>query len=116
MSGTDRDDSGRFTESVTEQAILKAFDRADAPFLTAKELADKLPFTRQAATYRLKQMLDDDLVGRKETGARSVGWWATVAPAPSAGTIHDIEATEGELERGDTISQEEMKRRFGRDE
>lgn len=116
MSGTDRDDSGRFTESVTEQAILRAFDRADAPFLTAKELADKLPFTRQAATYRLKQMLNDDLVGRKETGARSVGWWATVAPAPSAGTIHDIEATEGELERGDTISQEEMKRRFGRDE
>lgn len=115
MSETDRDDSGRFTESVTEQDILKVFDQADAPFLTAKELADKLSFTRQAATYRLKQMLDDGLVGRKETGARSVGWWATVAPAPSAETIHDIETTEGELEQGETVSQEEMKQRLGID-
>lgn len=115
MSGTDRDDSGRFTESVTEQTILKAFDRADAPFLTAKELADELPFTRQAATYRLKRMRDDDLVGRKKTGARSVGWWAKTAPAPSAETVSDIQATEGELERGETVSQEEMKQRLGID-
>lgn len=31
-------------------------------------------------------------------------------------TIRDIEATEGEWERGETISQEEMKRRLGIDE
>lgn len=31
-------------------------------------------------------------------------------------TIRDIEATDGELERGETISQEEMKRRLGLDE
>lgn len=115
MSETDRDDDGRFAESVSEQDILKVFDRADAPFLTAKEVADTLPFTRQAATYRLKQMLDKGYVDRKQTGARSVGWWATVAPAPSEATLRDIEATEGEYERGETVSQEEMKRRYGID-
>lgn len=116
MSESDRDDQGRFTENVTNQDILKEFDRAEAPFLTAPELAEGLPITRQGATYRLQRMRDDGLVDRKETGARSVGWWATVAPAPSDETVSDIEATEGELKRGDTISQDEMKRRLGIDE
>lgn len=115
MSGTDRDDRGRYTESVSEQDILKVFDRADAPFLTAKELARELPFTKQAANYRLNQMRENDHVERKQAGGRAVGWWATVAPAPSEETLEDIEATEGELERGETVSQEEMKQRLGID-
>jgi predicted ArsR family transcriptional regulator len=115
MSDTDRDDRGRYTESVSEQEILKVFDRADAPFLTASELADQLPFTKQAANHRLQQMHDNDHVERKQAGGRSIGWWATVAPAPSEETLRDIEATEGELERGETTSQEEMKRRLGID-
>jgi hypothetical protein len=35
-----------------------------------------------------------------------------VAPAASEEMLQDIEATEGELERGETISQDEMKRRW----
>jgi hypothetical protein len=58
MSGTDRDDRGRYTESVTEQEILKVFDRTDAPFLTARNSPEKLPFTKQAANHRLQQMHD----------------------------------------------------------
>lgn len=80
MSETDRDDGGRFTERVTEQEILKVFDRIEAPFLTAKELAEEIGISRQAANYRLKQMRESDLVDSKKTGARSVGWWAEVAP------------------------------------
>ena len=115
MSETDRDERGRFTATVTEQDILKAFDRADAPFLTAAELGEELSVSRQAANYRLKRMRDDGLVDRKEAGARAVAWWATVTPAPSAETRRDIEATEGELERGETTSQAEMKKRLGMD-
>ncbi len=115
MSETDRDERGRFTSEVTEQDILKAFDRADAPFLTATEIGEKLSISRQAANYRLKQMRENGRVERKRTGARAVAWWATVAPAPSAETLRDIKATEGELERGETISQAEMKKRLGID-
>jgi predicted transcriptional regulator len=115
MSETDRDERGRFTGEVTEQDILKAFDRADAPFLTAAELGEELGISRQAANYRLKRMREEGHVERKQTGARSVGWWATVAPAPSPETLRDIEATEGELEHGETISQAEMKKRLGID-
>lgn len=116
MSESDRDDRGRFTESVTDQDILKVFDRAEAPFLTAKELASELPFTRQAATHRLNKMFDKGYVDRKEAGARAVGWWSTVAPAPSKETMRDIEATDGELERGETVGQDAIKRRLGMDE
>jgi predicted ArsR family transcriptional regulator len=116
MSDIDRDDRGRYTKSVSEQDILKIFDRADAPFLTAKELANELPFTKQAANHRLQQMHEKDHVERKQAGGRSIGWWATVAPAASEETLRDIEATEGELERGETISQDEMKRRLGIDD
>jgi predicted transcriptional regulator len=113
--GQPRNDAGRFGEKVTEQDVLKLFDKADAPFLTAREIADELPISREAVHYRLTQMLEKGTVGKKKTGARSVGWWSEVAPAPSAETRHDIEATEGELERGETTSLAEMKRRLGMD-
>lgn len=111
MSETNRDDSGRFTETVTEQDILKAFDRADAPFLTAAELGEELSVSRQAANYRLKRMREDGLVDRKQTGARSAGWWATVAPRLSEHARQRADAAD----REDAISQAEMKRRLGMD-
>ncbi|HET7324698.1 MAG TPA: helix-turn-helix domain-containing protein [Halococcus sp.] len=115
MSNRHRAESGEFTEEVSEQEILKVFDRADAPFLTSREVADELPISRSAVNHRLNQMREKDLVERKETGARSVGWWATRAPAPSAETLRDIEATEDELDRGETVGLAEMKRRLGMD-
>ena len=115
MSEQQRDDSGTYTEKVSDQDVLKAFDTADAPFMTAKELAAVLPISQSGVNQRLQRMREQDLVARKETGARAVGWWATVAPAPSAETLEDIEATESELERGETTSQAAMKQRLGID-
>lgn len=115
MSNRSRDESGRFAEQVSEQDILKLFDGSDDPFLTAPEIAERFEVTPQAITYRLKRMGEKDLVDRKDAGSNAVGWWATVAPAPSAETLDDIEATEGELEHGETTSQAEMKRRLGID-
>lgn len=60
-------------------------------------------------------MREDELVDRKRTGSRAVAWWATVAPAPSAETLCDIQETEGERERGETTSQAKMKKRLGMD-
>lgn len=111
MSETDRDDSGRFTESVTEQDILKVFDRIEAPFLTAAELAEQLGVSRQAANYRLKKMRDSGLVDSKKAGARSVGWWAEVAPELSIEARQRADAAD----RENTVSQDDMKSRLGID-
>ena len=115
MSNRTRDEEGRFADELSDQEILKLFDASDEAFLTAPEIAESFGVTRQAVTYRLKRMKEDGLVNRKEAGASSVGWWSTVAPAPSAETRRDIKATEGELERGETTSQAEMKQRLGMD-
>lgn len=85
------DETGRFTETVTEQDILKGFDYADDPVLSAREVADGLrrfdeQLTPEGVRNRLEEMHDAGLVERKEFGARAVGWWATVAPELDAAT------------------------------
>jgi predicted ArsR family transcriptional regulator len=111
MSEVDRDEHGQFTETVTEQDILKVFDRADAPFLTATELANELSISRQAANYRLKQMHEEDNVGRKQTGARSVGWWATIAPRLSDEARRRADAAD----QGKAVSLDELEAEFDGD-
>ena len=75
-----RDEGGEFGEKVTEQDILKVFDATDDPFLTASEIANQLPVSRQAVHHRLEQMCEKALVDKKKTCARGAGWWASVAP------------------------------------
>lgn len=98
-------------EKISEQDILKVFDAADEPFLTATEIANELPVSRQAVNYRLDQMHENGLVGRKKTGSRAVGWWAEYGPrlSPEARQRADAASREG------AISQAEMKRRLGMD-
>jgi predicted HTH transcriptional regulator len=103
-----RRDDGTFEKEVTEQAILKTFDRADEPVLTAKEIADELNTTSVTVTRHLKEMLDKDLVGRKETGARAVAWWAKVAPELSDESKERVEESRKEVEEGDTVPLEEV--------
>ena len=104
MSNRHRTESGEFSEEVSDQDILKLFEEASAPFLTSGELADELPISRSAVNHRLKRMLDRGLVARKETGARSVGWWkvkreeitASAAAAPSVDEMSEIHFMDGE--------------------
>jgi len=56
----ERDEGGRFAGKVTERDILKIFDRTGEP-MTAPELAEELPITADAVTYRLKKMKEKGL-------------------------------------------------------
>lgn len=78
--GQPRSEGGRFGEKVTEQDILKVFDTAEDPFLTTAEIAEELPVSSDAVYRRLEQMREKGTIDKKKTGARSAGWWATVAP------------------------------------
>lgn len=98
-----RDEGGKFKGRVTEQDILKVFDRVGEP-MTAPELAEELPLTSDGVTYRLKQMHEEDLIGRKEAGARAVVWWAKVAPRLSDETKKAVE----EADRENAIPLEEL--------
>ena len=111
MSEQQRDESGEFTEKVTDQDVLKVFDYADEPVLTASEVATELPITREAVGRRLNRMREEGLVERKQTGASSIAWWAELAPRLSA----EARARADAADPDDAISQAEMKRRLGMD-
>ena len=95
----DRDDAGRFEETVTEQEILKVFDYEDDPVLTVSEVADGLRrfgkhMTSEGVRNRLEDMAENGLVSRKKIGARAVGWWAEVARELDAETAETVDARE----------------------
>lgn len=103
-----RGEGGKFGEKMTEQDILKVFDAADDPFLTASELADALSVSRDAVYRRLEKMREEGLVDKKKTGARAVGWWATVAPR-LAPEVADRAAA---ADREDAVSLDELDAEF----
>ena len=70
-----RDEDGRFTPTVTDDALLTAIESAGAPVLTTPELADRLPIGRRAIRERLLDLEARGKVARKTVGARAVVWW-----------------------------------------
>lgn len=111
MSEQQRNDSGEFGEKVTDQDVLKVFDAADAPFLTSGEVAAELPVSRSAVNHRLNRMHETGLVGRKETGAHAVGWWANDAPRLSEQARQRADAADPD----DAISLDELEAEFATD-
>lgn len=103
-----RSEGGEFGEKVTEQDILKVFDAASDPFLTAGEVADRLPISRQAVHHRLEKLREDGRVDKKKTGARGAGWWATVAPRLDA----DVAERAAAADREDAIALDDLKSEF----
>lgn len=77
MSERKRIETGEFAPEVGDEEILSVLTEANAPIVTATEIADEIDMTRQAITRRLKRMREEGLVERKEVGARAVVWWLT---------------------------------------
>ena len=100
-----RDEGGQFEGEVTEQDILKVLNSADAPVLTASDIADELPVGDKAVYLRLRDMHDRGLVCRKEIGARAVAWWAKVEPRPEPATDDGLEKYRGMIETDKTAAE-----------
>jgi DNA-binding Lrp family transcriptional regulator len=110
MRDQQRDEGGRFAGKVTEQDILKIFDRTGEP-VTAPEIAEELPITSDAVTYRLKNMKEKGLVERKKTGANSVVWWAKVAWGVDSEFAESVEEADTENAVPHEELDEELNRR-----
>ena len=66
---------GATAAKFSDEEILTALDAADAPVLTAVEIAESFGVSRAAANARLKGLQDDGKVERKTVGSRAVVWW-----------------------------------------
>lgn len=106
--GQPRSEGGEFGEKISDQDVLLVFDAATDPFLTAAEVAAELPVSRDASYHRLERMHEAGLVEKKKTGARAVGWWATVAPRLDPDLAAEIDE-----EEGSAISHEDLADELG---
>lgn len=92
MADADRDESGKYTATVTDEEILAAIDQAPGPVVTAADLEEVLPIGRRAIRERLLDLLDQDRVARKKVGGRAIVWWRTSRAdtgAPDGGHLED---------------------------
>ena len=104
---TDRD-NGRFEEKVSDNDILLVFERHDAPFMSANEVAEELPITKSAVNHRLNKMCDDGLVAKKKIGARAAGWWALEAPRLSDETKAALNESASNQDEGDVVGHDSI--------
>jgi hypothetical protein len=83
MSNDDRGDGGRYTETVTPDAVLDVFDTVEGPVVTSGDVADALDCSRETARRKLRTLEAQDRVASRKTAGR-VLWWRTVPEAPPA--------------------------------
>jgi mRNA-degrading endonuclease RelE of RelBE toxin-antitoxin system len=92
----ERNKTGRFKQTVTDQKILNVFDYEDDPVLSASEVAEgvrrvKKHSTSEGIRNRLEAVAEEGLVSRKKLDARAVGWCAEVAPELDAETAETVD-------------------------
>lgn len=68
----ERDEGGKYVEQVTLDSVLRVFEEADLPVLTAGEVADELDCSRSGAYNKLEELVERGDLQKKKVGARAV--------------------------------------------
>ncbi|SEP25275.1 hypothetical protein SAMN04487948_12715 [Halogranum amylolyticum] len=71
----ERDNQGRYSTQITPQRVLEVLSEADTPVLTAKQVAESIGCSGEAARQKLQALHEEDRVGKMNVGARAVVWW-----------------------------------------
>ncbi|WP_224450477.1 HTH domain-containing protein [Haloprofundus salilacus] len=71
-----RDDEGRYSTQITPENVLQILRDADTPVLTAKQIAEELGCSSEAARQKLQSLYENCDVGKMNVGARAVVWWS----------------------------------------
>jgi predicted ArsR family transcriptional regulator len=61
---------------VTDDELIQAIQQVEEPVASASELAEQVGLTRTAVNERLKELLDEDRVEKKDVG-RGYVWWVS---------------------------------------
>ncbi|WP_049894598.1 FaeA/PapI family transcriptional regulator [Halogranum rubrum] len=71
----ERDNQGRYSMQITPQRVLEVLSEADTPVLTAKQVAESIGCSGEAARQKLQALHEEGKVGKMNVGARAVVWW-----------------------------------------
>ncbi|QIO25380.1 MarR family winged helix-turn-helix transcriptional regulator [Haloarcula sp. JP-L23] len=64
-------------QRVSDDDILKEIALCPDPIVTASELAEKLPYSRQRVNQILDEFVENGWVDEREVGARAIVYWLT---------------------------------------
>jgi len=72
----ERDESGKYVETVGAADVLDVFSQVDGPVITSSDVATALECTTEAARQKLQRLVDEGELARRKTG-RTVVYWRT---------------------------------------
>lgn len=72
----EREDTGRYTETVTLDGVLGVFSDVQGPVVTSGDVAEALDCSRETARRKLRTLEDRGCVASRKTAGRVV-WWLT---------------------------------------
>jgi hypothetical protein len=81
MSKDEREDSGRYTESVTVDDVLGVFETVEGPVVTSGDVAEALDCSRETARRKLRTLEERSRVAGRKTAGRVVWWVVHDQPA-----------------------------------
>ena len=68
----ERSESGQYVEEVTLDEVIRTFEEAEIPVLTASEVGEALDCARPTAYNKLETLVDQGDLHKKKVGARAV--------------------------------------------
>ena len=83
-SDRERNEEGRYVETVNPDTVLEVIHHAEDPIVTAKEVGEKLGCTSEAARQKLLRLQDQGVVARRKVGAGAVVWWLVNEDRPAS--------------------------------
>lgn len=99
-SDRERNEKGRYVETVNPDTVLEVIQHAEDPIVTAKEVGEKLGCTSEAARQKLLRLQDQGVIARRKVGAGAVVWWLV---------DEDRSASSGEFKTDDPLFTEPMR-------
>lgn len=83
-----REESGRYTETVTLDAVLGIFEDVAGPVVTSGDVAEALDCSRETARRKLRTLEEQGRVASRKTAGRVV-WWIVDSQEASSGINPD---------------------------
>ena len=84
MSEDEREDTCRYTETVTLDDVLGVFDTVDGPIVTSGDVAEAIDCSRETARRKLRTLDKQERVASRKTAGRIV-WWVVDEQEPARG-------------------------------
>jgi hypothetical protein len=88
VSRDEREDTGRYVETVTIDDVFAVFETVEGPVVTSGDVAEALDCSRETARRKLRTLEEQGRVAGRKTAGRIV-WWVVDEQEPARSVDSD---------------------------